>query len=272
MGLMLGLVQADDLPFPAGHRPWPPPARRWVHAQSWHRLLFAHWPLPPAALAGIVPSALPLDTFGGQAWLGVVPFWLSGLRLRGLPPLPGLSAFPELNVRTYVTLDGKPGVYFLSLDAGNPLAVAGGRLLRLPYCFAAMAVRPGAGGGWVHYASRRLVPTPLRPPDAVLRARYRPVGPPAPAPPGTLEAWLTERYCLYTVDRRGGVARLEIHHPPWPLQPAEGELAVNTMAAPLGLSLPDRPPLLHYAHRQDMVGWLPTAVGPGSPSVAVPAT
>ena len=261
----MGLMLAGALPFPAGHRPWPPPARRWAHAQSWHRLLFAHWPLPPAALRGVVPDALPLDTFDGQAWLGIVPFVLSGLRLRGLPPLPWLSAFPELNVRTYVTLGGKPGVYFLSLDAGNPLAVAGGRLLRLPYCFAAMAVRfgGGAGGGWVHYASRRLVPTSLRAPDALLRASYRPLGRATAPPQGSLDAWLTERYCLYTVDRRGRVARLEIHHPPWRLQPAEAELAVNTMAAPLGLSLPDRPPLLHYAHRQDMVGWPPAAAGSG---------
>jgi uncharacterized protein YqjF (DUF2071 family) len=256
-----------ELPFSTGHRPWPPPPRPWAHAQTWHRLLFAHWPLPPAALRAVVPAALPLDTFDGQAWLGIVPFSLTGLRLRGLPPLPALSAFPELNVRTYVTLGGKPGVYFFSLDAANPLAVAGARLLRLPYCFAAMAVRPsrppgGAGEAWVHYASRRLIPGPPGSPGAVLRARYRPVGPPAPAPRGTLDHWLTERYCLYTVGRHGRVHRLEIHHPPWPLRPAEADLAVNTLTAPLGLALPDRPPLLHYAHRQDVIGWLPTAVPP----------
>jgi uncharacterized protein YqjF (DUF2071 family) len=260
---MMGPVPAGDLPFPTGHRPWPVPPGPWAHAQTWRRLLFAHWPLPPAALRPLVPATLPLDTFDGRAWLGIVPFSLTGLRVRGLPPLPGLSAFPELNVRTYVTLDGKPGVYFFSLDAGNPLAVAGARLLRLPYCFAAMAVRPArdpAGAGWVHYASRRLIPGPPGSPDAVLRARYRPVGPATPAAPDTLDAWLTERYCLYTVDRRGRAARLEIHHPPWPLQPAEADLAVNTLTAPLGLALPDRAPLLHYAQRQDVIGWLPITV------------
>jgi uncharacterized protein len=249
-------LEAADVPFPTGHRPWAPPRRRWVHAQRWHGLLFAHWSLPPAAVRAAVPDALSLDTYEGQAWLGIVPFVLTGLRLRGLPPLPGLSAFPECNVRTYVTLDGKPGVYFFSLDAANPLAVAGARLLHLPYYVAAMAARRGADG-WVDYASRRLRPAWSEGAPAVFRGRYRPVGPVAPAAPGTLAHWLTERYCLYTADRWGRVTRLEIHHPPWPLQPAEADLTTNTMTVPIGVTLPGAPPLLHYAHRQDVVGWTP---------------
>ncbi len=246
-------MRRPDVPFPAGHRPWPPPARPWVGAQRWQGLLFAHWPLPAERLRPAVPAALPLDTYDGQAWLGIVPFSLSGLRLRGLPPIPGLSAFPELNVRTYVTLGGKPGVYFISLDAGNPLAVAGARCLHLPYYYARMTVR--RQGEVVEYASRRLGPS-----GAALRARYHPVGDPAPASPGSLAHWLTERYCLYTVDRRRGVRRLEIHHPPWPLQGAAAEFAVNTMTAPAGISLPNTPPLLHYAQRQDVVTWAPEAI------------
>jgi hypothetical protein len=255
------VLGAADVPFPTGHRPWAPPDRRWVHAQRWHGLLFAHWPLPPGALRAAVPAALPLDTYEGQAWVGVVPFYLSGLRLRGLPPLPGLSTFPECNVRTYVTVEGKPGVYFFSLDATNALAVAGARLLHLPYHVAAMAVRRGAGG-WVDYTSRRLYPAWSKGASAVLRGRYRPIGPVAPAAPGTLEHWLTERYCLYTADRAGRVTRLEIHHPPWPLQPAEADLARNTMTVPLGVPLPEVAPLLHYAHRQDVIGWAPERLAP----------
>jgi uncharacterized protein YqjF (DUF2071 family) len=229
-----------------------------VHGQSWHGLLFAHWALPPHALRPVVPAALPLDTFDGQAWLGIVPFVLRDLRLRGLPPVPGVSEFPETNVRTYVTLGGKPGVYFFSLDAGNPLAVAGGRLLHLRYFPAAMAV--GWRGAWLCYASRRLWPAGPGARRAALRVRYRPVGPPAPPAAGSLDAWLTERYCLYTLDRRGRVVRLEIHHPPWSLQPAVAEVGTNTMTAPFGLRLPDVPPRLHYVHRQEMVGWAPEVV------------
>jgi uncharacterized protein len=122
----------------------------------------------------------------------------------------------------------------------------------------------GRRGPWVRYASRRLGPAGWRAPAAGFRARYRPTGPAAPAAPGSLAYFLTERYCLYAVDRRRRVSRLEIHHRPWSLQPAEAEIETNTMTAPIGLRLPDVPPLLHYAHRQDMVGWLPETVHPAA--------
>jgi uncharacterized protein YqjF (DUF2071 family) len=220
--------------------------------QRWHELLFAHWSLPPEQMRALVPASLPLDLHEGRAWIGVVPFRMSNVTARGAPAVPGLSAFPELNVRTYVTLDGKPGVYFFSLDAGNPLAVAAARTLHLPYYWATMAVR--REGDSIDYASRRLPPG-RRP--AELRARYRPIGPVFNPRPGSLTYFLTERYCLYAVDGRGRVSRLEIHHPPWPLQDAEAELGLNTMTAPLGLRLPETGPLLHYAARQDMVAWPP---------------
>jgi uncharacterized protein YqjF (DUF2071 family) len=222
--------------------------------QRWHELLFAHWALPPGDLRRLVPASLPLDLYGGEAWIGVVPFRMSNVTPRGVPPLPGLSAFPELNVRTYVTLDGKPGVFFFSLDAGNPVAAAAARTLHLPYYYAWMGVRRQRE--WIEYASRRLPPG-ARP--AELRARYRPIGPVYNALPGSLVHFLTERYCLYAVDRRGRVSRLEIHHPPWPLQDAEVEIELNTTTAPLGLRLPETGPLLHYAARQDMVAWPPEA-------------
>lgn len=105
------------------HRPWPLPSGPWIMAQTWNDLLFAHWPVPPEIIRNLVPSQLPLDLFDGQCWLGIVPFWMSGVRARGLPAIPGLSRFAELNVRTYVTLGEKPGVYFFSLDAANMPAV-----------------------------------------------------------------------------------------------------------------------------------------------------
>lgn len=224
-------------------------------AQSWHDLLFAHWPVPAELLRRELPSDLTLDTFEGGAWIGVVPFRMSSVRLRWLPPLPGTSAFPELNVRTYVVHDDKPGVYFFSLDAASPLAVAVARAwFHLPYFRARMwcvAERHGT-----LYASVR---THRRAPAADLRAHYRPLGDAAPAVPGTLTHWLIERYCLYSVDSRGRTWRGEIHHAPWPLQRAEAEFESNRMVEPLGLLL-SGVPLLHYSKRLDVVAWPPRRV------------
>ena len=234
-----------------GHRPWPRPSRRWIMTQSWHDLLFAHWPVDADQLRAKVPPELPLDLHDGQAWLGIVPFHMTNVAPRGVPALPGLSAFPELNVRTYVTLDGKPGVYFFSLDATNPIAVAAARLLfHLPYYFASMRV--AWTEDWVHYHSRRTNETNG---PAALEARYRPIGPAREPQRGTLDHFLTERYCLYAVAAGSRRYRLEIHHRPWALQPAELQASVNTMADAAELALPPVPPLLHFAKRQDMVAW-----------------
>jgi uncharacterized protein YqjF (DUF2071 family) len=246
-----GLPRLDDAG--TAHRPWPLPRGPWLMTQKWHDLLFAHWPVPAAALRPLVPAALPLDTWEGRAWVGVVPFRMTGVRPRAVPPLPGLSAFLEVNVRTYVTLGGKPGVYFFSLDAENPLAVRAARsLFNLPYFDAGMSLE--RDGEAIGYRSRR---THRGAPPAELAASYRPVGEPAPAAAGSLDAWLTERYCLYSVGRRGRARRLEIHHAPWPLQPAEADLSRNTLAAAAGLELPAMPPLLHFARRLDVVFWPP---------------
>ena len=234
-----------------GHRPWPLPERPWIMTQSWHDLLFAHWPVPVHALQDLLPHGLEPDLFDRQAWLGVVPFDMTNVAPRGVPALPWVSAFAELNVRTYVSVGGKPGVFFFSLDAGNPLAVAAARtLFKLPYYAAEMQVRRVDGS--VAYDSRR---TTTRTPPAYFTARYRPVAPPAPARQGTLEHFLTERYCLYLVDDMLRMHRLEIHHRPWLLQPAEASIDQNTMAEASGIRLTSAAPLLHYAARQDVLVW-----------------
>ena len=234
----------------AGHRPWPLPDSPWIMTQTWHDLLFAHWPVPADALRPLLPAALPLDTFGGEAWLGIIPFDMTNIAPRGLPAIPKLSTSLELNVRTYVTVDGKPGIYFLSLDASNRLAVRVARLLfHLPYHPAAMTLVPQ--DGWLRFRSRR-----TRAGDrAELACSYRPSGPAQEPRPGTLEHFLTERYCLYTVDRLARPCRLEIHHNPWPLQPADATIEANTMGAANGCPVAGPPPLLHYARRQDMIAW-----------------
>jgi uncharacterized protein YqjF (DUF2071 family) len=225
-------------------------------AQVWHDLLFAHWPVSVQDLRSHVPRQLTIDTFDGSGWLGVVPFRMSGIRPRLLPAVPWLSAFPELNVRTYVTVGGISGVCFFSLDAGNPVAVAFGRgIFKLPYFRARMSLSMQAEA--VSYRSQR---THAGAPPAELVARYRPTGPVFSAAAGSLEHWLTERYCLYTVDGRGQVVRTGIHHQPWQLQPAEAAFDRNTMAAGHGLRLPPTAPLLHFSRRQDVIVWPPSSV------------
>jgi uncharacterized protein len=229
-----------------------PRGRPWAMAQTWRDLLFAHWPVEPSALRPLIPASLPLDTRDGQAWVGIVPFRMTGIRLRGLPPLPGVSAFPELNVRTYVTLAGRPGVWFLSLDAANRVAVeVARRWFHLPYVGARMSCL--AEGDDIAYDSQRRDDRLPRPAD--LRVRYGPAGPPERAEAGSLAHWLTERYCLYTLDRAGRMLRGDIHHAPWLLQPACAAFAVNTMTAAAGVTLPDRTPLLHFARCLDVVFW-----------------
>jgi uncharacterized protein YqjF (DUF2071 family) len=233
------------------HRPFPLPRAPWVMFQSWRTLLFAHWPLPHEVLRPLVPEQLVLEEFNGSAWIGLTPFRVAELHLRLLPPLLGLSSFPEMNLRTYVQFGGTPGIFFFSLDAGNLLAVLGARLgYRLPYHDAEMLIEQR--GDWFEYRSRRRDDS-----GAEFIGRYRPVGAVFQAQPGTLEHFLTERYTLYTVLRSGRILRGHIHHRPWSLQHAEAEIERNTVAASRGITLPERAPLLHFSRRQDTLIWPP---------------
>ncbi|GAB4499958.1 MAG: DUF2071 domain-containing protein [Anaerolineales bacterium] len=240
-------------PLPsADHRPWALPAAPWVMRQRWHDLLFIHWQVDPAVLRPKIPAALQIDTApDGSTYLAVVPFHMSGIRPRYLPAVPWLSAFPELNVRVYVRYEDKPGVFFFSLDAANPIAVQiARRFYHLPYFNAQMDLR--AARGEYYYRSLRVHrgATPAR-----FRARYAPVGPVYRAAPGSLDEWLTERYCLYAQNGRGNLYRAEIHHIPWGLQPAKAEIQVNELAACHGILLPNTPPLLHFAKFLDVYVW-----------------
>ena len=249
-------MQSSALVAAQQRRPWPVPKRPWIMAQRWHDLLFAHWPVRPDALRPLVPAALDLDTFEGEAWVGIIPFRMSGVRPRGLPSVPWLSEFPEMNLRTYVTLDGKPGVWFFSLDAGNPVAVAIARATyHLPYFDAAMRIR--RNGDTFDYGSIR---THHDAPPASVHVRYRPAGPVFESRPGTLESWLTDRYCLYAMTDSQHLYRGEIHHAPWSLQLAEAEFERQTLALAHGIILSDKPPLLHFSRLLEMVAWLPERV------------
>jgi len=216
-------------------------------AQTWNDLLFAHWPIAPDSLRSLVPSQLSSETFDRRCWIAVTPFHMNNVRARGFPALPGLSRFPKLNVRTYLTVGDKSGVYFFSLDAANLPAVWAARsVYRLPYFHARMSVSGDEHGRFYH--SRRYRS------NAELRARYAAIGPVRLRHPGTLEHWLTERYCLYKV-ANGNVYRAEIHHAPWPLQDADAGIESNTMASAAGIRLPDTRPVLHFAERLEVLIW-----------------
>lgn len=243
-------MNATEILHTQQHRPYPLPRGPWIMHQIWHELLFAHWPIPLTVLRPLLPSCLELDTFEGSSWVGIVPFHMSGVRPRGLPSVPALSAFPELNVRTYVVVNNIPSVYFFSLDAGNPVAVAIARsMFHLPYFHARM--KSSTQGETIHYTSQRIH---RGAPPADYRVRYRPIGPVVEASPGSLEAWLTERYSFHTAVG-SKLYRGDIHHAPWPLQIAELEIENDTMALSHGIHLPDTSPLLHYSLRQDILAW-----------------
>lgn len=237
------------------HRPWPAPDGPWSWRQSWCDLLFAHWPLPAERLRPLVPRELTVQEFEGSSWVGVVPFQMQGVMRRPLPDLPWLSAFPELNLRLYVERGGKPGVWFLSLDAANPVAVwAARRFFHLPYFRARMSVRGLPER--TRYRSFRL----SGPRGVEFVASYGPSSEPYEAAPGSLEHWLTERYCLYARSPRGQLFRAEVHHHPWPLQRAEAEIERNDLLAPHGIRVTGPPALLHFSRKLDVVVWSPVAV------------
>lgn len=230
------------------HRPWPLPKTPWVLYMRWHDLLFAHWPVPVDLVRSLIPDALEIDIFDGSAWIGVVPFYMSGVRPRYIP----ISlAFPELNVRTYVKFRDKPGVWFFSLDAASWLSVRVARWFGLPYYDARMTIQK-IQADVVDYESVR---THKNAPSAEFNAKYSPTSPEYFSALGTLDHWLTERYALYGGPKADQIVSGEIHHLPWPLQRAEVDLRRNTMSAALGLKLTDTKPLCHFARYQEVLAW-----------------
>jgi len=241
----------DEVRTAAGHRPWPRPSVPWAMTQTWHDVLFAHWPVATSIVRALVPPSFAVEEFEGTAWVSVVAFGITNLRIRGLPALPGLSSMAELNVRSYVDVGGRPGVYFFSLDASNEVLARGGRwFTNLPYVPAEMEVTKD--GEDIRFLSAR--------PDgsADLDMTYRPDGDPAVAAPRSLDAFVAERYCLYHFDRARRPYRLEIHHPPWRLQPARCAIRTNTMGAASGVPMQSAPSIVRFAKRQDVVAWPPT--------------
>jgi uncharacterized protein YqjF (DUF2071 family) len=238
------------------HRPYPLPRKPWIMEQQWLDLLFAHWPVPYDQLRPLVPQQLELNTYEGYAWIGVVPFRMEGIRGRGAPEIPYTNKFAELNVRTYVTVGDKPGVYFFSLDAASRLAVeAARRLFFLPYFNARMSVEQL--GQHYHYSSHR---TDKRGAAVSFEGSYTAVSQPFLSTKGSFEHWLTERYCLYALSGSNKVWRGDIHHLPWTLHRAEADIRVNTMALGQGIQCIAREPVLHFSKKLDVLIWALTRV------------
>lgn len=219
----------------------------------WRHLAFFHWRVPPAALQALVPAPLEVDTFDGHAWIGLVPFSMPLVRLRRLPPVPTAHDFHECNVRTYVTVGGEPGVFFFSLDAASLLAVWGARWsFGLPYFHARIGLE--LSGPRIDYSVQR-----YRAPAARLACSWE-VGAPL-AGPGELERFLTDRLCLYTVDRRGRAWRGRIWHEPWALRAARLLALEDGLVRAAGLAIDQdlarNPPHVMAADELEVDAWRP---------------
>lgn len=219
------------------------PAQRAVMRQAWQDLLFLHWPVDPNVVQATLPAGLTVDTYEGQAYIGLVPFTMRGVRPVWAPSVPGLSNFHECNVRTYVHAGGQnPGVWFYSLDAANPIAVQlARRLFFLPYFYAAMSLT--RRGSTVGYHTTRNGAA-----DAFCDVTYTPTGTPYPAQSDTLDFFLAERYLLYA-ERGNRLYRGQVHHTPYPLQTATVENLDQSLTGKAGFAALNDipPPLIHYA-------------------------
>jgi uncharacterized protein YqjF (DUF2071 family) len=264
-------VTAGSLLYSVEHRPWPPPDGQWLLSQSWNDTLFAHYAVEPRTLRRLVPEALTLDLYDGVAWLTVSPFCTNHVRPSGVPPLPGISNFPQVRLRTYVTMQSrsgqsKPGLFYFSVDSANLSAVWFARVFfHMQYWHSTIKVSGATiqarkpAGRTIDFRSSRLHgPAALSGP-AKLEVVYAPEGGPERARRGSLDEFVTERYCVYSMTR-GGFYRSEIHHQPWPLQRASVEIRANSIAEPLGLTLPTRPDICHFSRSLKMLAWAPERI------------
>jgi len=230
------------------HRPWPLPNKAWVWQQSWLDLVFLHYRVSAQEVRELLPPEVKLQEFDGSAWVGVVPFRMAGFMRRPPLDIPLLRSFPELNLRTYVEVDGKPGVWFFSLDADNwPIVLVGKGIYNLPYFKANIELEEQEG--WFECTSSR------RRSDVGFKARYRPIGDPFIAESGSFESWATERYCLYSQSRKGDIYRVEVQHVPWPLQQAEARVEKCDLFSAAGISPLDSNAVCHYSAGVQVVSY-----------------
>ena len=231
------------------HRPWPLPDRRWLLRQTWLNLAFLHWEIDYQDLRKRIPSALDIDLYEGKAWIAIVPFDMHGVTLRHCPTFDPISNFPEINVRTYVTCNGRPGVWFFSLDVPSKLAVWAARtFFNLPYRHGYVKIQDE--GDAFQYSSEVS--------DDRFQARYQPhhhekFG------KRSFEIWATERYCLYCQGSKGQLYRTEVHHRQWPLQAASVDILDNTLLSDFEIG--EMHPSVLYSESIDVVAYWPERIG-----------
>ncbi|PYF08290.1 YqjF family protein [Ureibacillus chungkukjangi] len=219
----------------------------WIMKQTWKDILFAHYPVPREALEKIVPSELTVDTFYQTGWVSIVPYLTSSMHLRGVPPVPGLSTYPGFNIRTYVTMNGKPGVYFFRLTAAKHLAAFSAKaFFQLPYLQMDMNMKRDKN--LIVFESEEKA-------GLELSCNYRSVSEASPTNRGSLEEWLLERYCLYNVSKKGVPLRADILHEPWLIEKAEAEFQQNTLLSSIGIEPQNEKPILHYAKKRIVRFW-----------------
>jgi uncharacterized protein YqjF (DUF2071 family) len=249
-------MRMSELLLETAHRPWPMPGGPWVQKHTWSEVLFAHWQVPADAVRPLVPEKLEVETRDGSAWVGISTFRMRGARLRGMPALPFFSTFPEVNIRTYVRHEDRPGVFFFSLNSPSMLFTTAARLVyHMPYVRA--EVSSEKDGESIHLRSTRTG----RGKPATWECRYQPVPGVFEAQPETLESFLVERWSLYTVDQHGRIDRVEFHRPPWPLQNVEAEIRENSLAEAHGIRLPPQAPRFHFSWGVDVLIWPSVRVG-----------
>lgn len=233
------------------HRPWPMPSKPWNMRQKWRNFLFCHWPVSPDVLRSLIPSFLQVDTFEQNAWIGIIVFEMKGIYLRGMPIVSVVPGFAEINVRTYVQYNGKPGIFFLSLDVGDwaSLKIAK-RWYHLPYQASDVTFQ-NEGQSYKCLSKRRKNQEIA----AQFQVKYTPISDVFVPMPGTIEHFLTERYCLYSTDLRGNLYSGEIHHQVWPLQHAKAEILNNTLLSPFDIDITEEKHLFHFSKGVDTLFW-----------------
>jgi uncharacterized protein YqjF (DUF2071 family) len=233
------------------HRPWPIISKNWIIRQSWSNLLFTHWPISAELLRPHIPRSLQIDTFDGTAWLGVVVFVMDGIYLRGLSALSLTPKFAEINVRTYVQCNGKPGVYFMSLDVADWASLMfAKRWYRLPYKAAQISFQKEGRTFFCQSLRKEKAKVPIG-----FHANYIPDSRVYFSKKEMFDHWLTERYCFFSTDTRGNIYCGEIHHQPWPLQKVEIEICRNSLFTPFQFDLSEEKPIVHFSKGLDSLFW-----------------
>ena len=252
-------------------RPRPLPTGRWAMTQRWNDLLFVHWRVPASTVSPLLPEGLQPDTFQGSAWIGLVPLWMDRFVFRGLPSIPGARSFPELHLRTYVhdQHTGTPGIYNFSVDIGSLLAAAVVRFIfRMPCNWAEMRLSQRTEREFAFYSRRLFASKPV-----IFSARYRGLGPArrlAEINAGSLEFFLTERYCLFAKNHSGQAVRSNIHTVVSPLEDAEAEIERNDLPGVMGISIPEQEPVLHYTRRLAVYVWAAESAEPARRRQRIP--